>query len=159
MLTYTRSDKCNLFVLYIFLLSSTHDAIDQSKHKVYSVHCLMSNLTVSTELNRSCYYFHSKANDIRTSKAVSPVDVKLSPQADTAKYTPKPTLPQPTQRNTANTPATLEVSSGISHDKQTSDINNTNNQVKSSWEEPKKRFTQPNDVTVERHKKSCCVLM
>lgn len=99
------------------------------------------------------------ANDIRTSKAVSPVDVKLSPQADTAKYTPKPTLPQPTQRNTANTPATLEVSSGISHDKQTSDINNTNNQVKSSWEEPKKRFTQPNDVTVERHKKSCCVLM
>lgn len=89
---------------------------------------------------------------------MSPEDVKLSSQAVNARYTPTPTTPQAAQRSTNNTPATLEVSNETTHTKQTSDQNNKNNDV--MWaEEPKKRFTQPNDVTVERHKKSCCVLM
>lgn len=98
------------------------------------------------------------AKDIKSSKVVSPQDVKLSSQAVTVtKYTPKPTTPTVPQRNV--TPATIDVTSETTHPKQTSDVNNKSNDINSSFDEPKKKFKQPNDVTVEQHKNSCCVLM
>lgn len=71
----------------------------------------------------------------------------------TAKYEPKPTTP-PSAVKRDSAPA-----SETSQAKQTSEANNKNSNVNDTWEEPRKTFKQPNDVTVEREKKTCCVLM
>lgn len=89
---------------------------------------------------------------------MSPEDDKLSSQAVDTKYTPKATRTQEALHNATNAPATQKVSSETTA-KQI-DTKNTSNDRKSSLEEPKKKFTQPNDVTViERQKNSCCVLV
>ena len=89
---------------------------------------------------------------------MSPEDIKLSSQAVDTKYTPKATTTQEALHNATNAPATQKVSSETTA-KQI-DTKNTSNDRKSSLEEPKKKFTQPNDVTViERQKNSCCVLV
>lgn len=89
---------------------------------------------------------------------MSPEDVKLSSQGVDTKYTPKVTTTQEALHNASNAPATQKVSSETTA-KQI-DTKNTSNDRKSSLEEPKKKFTQPNDVSVvERQKNSCCVLV
>ncbi|XP_020615067.1 protein phosphatase 1 regulatory subunit 16A-like [Orbicella faveolata] len=95
------------------------------------------------------------AKDFKESKVVSPSDVKLSSQAVTAKYTPKPTSPPSTQHN--DTAATLDVSSETAPTMKSPVTNNVSN---STVQEPRKKFKQPTDAEeVGRHKKSCCVLM
>lgn len=76
----------------------------------------------------------------------------------TAKYEPKPTTP-PSEVKRDSAPATIGVTSETSQAKQTSEANNINSDVNDAWEEPKKTFKQPVDVTVAREKKTCCVLM
>lgn len=76
----------------------------------------------------------------------------------TAKYEPKPTTP-PSAVKRDSVPATIDVTSETSQAKQTSEANNKNSNVNDTWEEPRKTFKQPNDVTVEREKKTCCLLM
>lgn len=96
---------------------------------------------------------------MKESKVVSPSDVKLSSQAVTAKYTPKPTtLPSnPPSTQARGTAATLHVSSETAPTTKTPVTNNISN---STVEEPRKKFKQPADAEeVGRPKKSCCVLM
>lgn len=98
------------------------------------------------------------AKEIRASKAVSSEDVHLSSQVVDTKYTPKATTTQEALHNATNAPATQKISSETTANQ--IDTKNTSNDRKSSLEEPKKKFTQPNDVTVvEGQKKSCCVLV
>lgn len=110
----------------------------------------------SREINDTA--LNQLAKDIRASKAVSPEDVKLSSQVVDTKYTPKATTTQEALHNATNAPATQKISRETTANQ--IDTKNTSNDRKSSLEEPKKKFTQPNDVSVvEGQKNACCVLI
>lgn len=89
---------------------------------------------------------------------MSPEDVKLSSQVVDTKYTSKATTTQEALHNATNAPATQKISRETSANQ--IDTKNTSSDRKSSLEEPKKKFTQPKDVTVvEGQKNACCVLV